>query len=128
MARNRGTPKPNLRDLSRKTLSAEEVSHLLSALNNPGQPPVLTAIYGGSIVEHEVEQRIRPRIGRNDPDTWKLLTSESGPLGTFHEKILLGYSLRAFDESVRRNLDIVRNIRNAFAHTRTLTCTSIMIL
>jgi hypothetical protein len=119
MARNRVNPKPKLRDLSKKTLSEEEVGQLLEALNNPRQAPVLTAIYGASIVEHDLEQLLRPRIGRNDSATWELLTSEAGPLNTLHQKILIGYAIGAFGEFVRRNLDVVRNIRNAFAHTRT---------
>jgi hypothetical protein len=100
-------------------LSDEEVRQLLEALNNPRQPPLLTAIYGASIVEHEVENLIRPRLGRDDPNTWSSLTNDTGPLGIFHAKIVMGYALWAFDASVRRNLDIVRRIRNAFAHTRT---------
>ena len=63
MARHRGKPKPRLRDLSKKTLSEEEIDELLAALNKPRQPPLLTAIYGAkSIVEYEVEQLIRSRI------------------------------------------------------------------
>jgi hypothetical protein len=86
----RGSLKPKLRDLSKKILSEEETGQLLEALNNPRQPPVLTAIYGASIVEHDLEQLLRPRIGRNDSATWELLTSEAGPLNTLHQKILIG--------------------------------------
>ena len=118
MARNRGRAKPKLRDLSRKILSEREVQELLAVLDCPRQPPVLTAVYGASIVEYELENLICPRIGRGDPNTWASLTDDRGPLNSFHTKIIMGYALRAFDDAVRENLDIVRTVRNAFAHTR----------
>jgi hypothetical protein len=46
------------------------------------------------------------------------MTGDRGPLSTFSNKILMGHALRIYDENTRCNLDIVRNIRNAFAHSK----------
>jgi hypothetical protein len=54
---------------------------------------------------------------------WKLLTTDNGPLHSFFSKILVGYALRLYDNDMRRNLDVVRNVRNTFAHTRVLDIT-----
>jgi hypothetical protein len=43
-----------------------------------------------------------------------------GPLRDFHSKIIIGHALSSFDVEMRLNLNIVRDIRNAFAHSRTL--------
>jgi hypothetical protein len=45
------------------------------------------------------------------------LTDNSGPLNTFHQKITLGRALRLYGPDTQHNLDYIRAIRNAFAHS-----------
>lgn len=116
MPRNRGQRKPTLRDLSRQPLSHDEVIALLQALKN--NPPIVTAILGAGLIEHQLDVLVRTRFKKQDDDTWITLTDENGPLGTFHKKIAAGYAFSIYDESWRRNLDVIRAVRNAFAHTR----------
>jgi hypothetical protein len=40
----------------------------------------------------------------------------NGPGGTFSNKIIIGHALGIFGDRTRQNLDIIRTIRNAFAH------------
>ena len=40
-----------------------------------------------------------------------------GPLSTFSAKIDLAFALGIFDEKTRKNLHVIRKIRNAFAHS-----------
>jgi hypothetical protein len=48
------------------------------------------------------------------------LTDPTGPLRDFSSKIVLGYAPGRYEEEVANNLYTVRDIRNAFAHARTL--------
>src|ERR1017187_321469 len=63
---------------------------------------------------------LRRKLDRRDEKTWDDLTGDNGALGTFHKKIQMGYALRIYNEETRQNLDIVRAVRNAFAHTKVL--------
>ena len=42
----------------------------------------------------------------------------NGPLATFSNKILVGYALGLFGSVFRHDLDLIRELRNGFAHTR----------
>jgi hypothetical protein len=50
-------------------------------------------------------------------DSYNDLFGLNGPMGTFDLKIRMGYLLKIFGQETRGNLDIIRVIRNAFAHT-----------
>ncbi|MDE2167000.1 MAG: hypothetical protein KGJ66_11775 [Alphaproteobacteria bacterium] len=44
----------------------------------------------------------------------------AGHLSTFSSKIAAGYAFALYDDATRKNLEIVRDIRNAFAHSKKL--------
>jgi hypothetical protein len=114
---SRGKPKPKLRDLSREHASAEESTAIVMAAQEEGQP-IAAAILGAAIVEQELEALLRRRLGCKDDDEWGRLVGEMGPLGTFYRKIAMGRTLRMYEEDVKDNLDIIRSIRNVFAHAK----------
>jgi hypothetical protein len=120
-SRNRRA-KPKLADLSRGTPSLEEHNVLRTAfkeaVGTKEGTHLTTAILGAAFPEIELENAIRRRLQRNDDDTWNSLTDEGGPLGTFSSKILIGYALKLYGEDMRKNLNIIRKIRNVFAHTK----------
>jgi DNA-binding MltR family transcriptional regulator len=116
MGRNRGKPKMKLRDLSQLPPTVEEQMAMLTALCEG--PPIARAIIGAVMVEHELERLLRRRFSRNDDVTWRELVSERGPLGTFSQKITIGYAFSIYNDETRTNLDVVRSIRNAFAHAK----------
>ena len=108
-----------LRDLSRIPPTFEERAAVREALNNNASP-ITIAILGSSIVEHELETELRSFFRRSDDETWKLLTGDTGPLGTFNQKIIAAYGFGIVDEVYKKALDAIRQIRNAFAHTKRL--------
>jgi hypothetical protein len=57
------------------------------------------------------------RVLEWDETTYGHLTSAEGPAGSFAQKIHLGRALRIYGEDTQHNLDYIRLIRNAFAHT-----------
>lgn len=118
-SRNRGKPKPTLRDFSRIPLTQEERTAVREALRD-NESPIATAILGATIVEMELETELRNRFTRKDDDTWKDLTGEVGPLGTFHQKIIAAYGFRILDNVLLDGMNTVRQIRNAFAHSKRL--------
>ena len=118
-SRNRGRPKSTLRDLSRTPLTSEERSAVREELQ-VNRSPIVTAILGAAIVEHELEIELRARFRRKDDDTWKVLTGDFGPLGTFNQKIIAAYGFGILNDTMKDGLDTVRSIRNAFAHSKRL--------
>jgi DNA-binding MltR family transcriptional regulator len=117
MRKGKGKQKPNLRDLSNISLTSEEERELAKAAGHPN--PTVTAIMAAVLVEHELEGLLRRRF-RKDGDTWLDLTGDNGPLGTFDKKIKTAHALGICDDITRKNLNIIRNIRNAFAHSKKL--------
>ena len=115
---SRGRKKQKLRDLSRAIPTGDEVIELGRSLVNAH--PTAAGILGAVIVEHDIETLLRDRLARNDDQLWLQLTEDNGPPGTMFRKIQLARALRIIDEPTRHNMHIVRNIRNAFAHSKRL--------
>lgn len=115
-SRNRGKPKPKLRYFSLEHPSEEEMKAVNDVLFNG--PPIVVAIIGAAMVETELEVLLRRRLTRRDDETWKRVAGDSGPLHTLDHKITLGHALGIFDDCARENLNIIRTIRNAFAHAK----------
>jgi hypothetical protein len=118
-SRNRGKTKMKLRDLSRLRLDPKESEELGAALGAM-QNPISTAILGAVMVEHDLETLLRTRFKRKDDETWALLLTDNGPLNSFFSKIVAGYAFGLYNDKFRDDLHIVRNIRNAFAHSKKL--------
>jgi hypothetical protein len=118
-SRNRGKSKPKLRDLGRKLPTTEEAMEVFRAARIDSDP-ITAAILGAVLVESELEALLRHRLKRQSDTEWAELVADNGPLSTFHRKILLGRALRLYGEEVNHNLNIIRNIRNTFAHAKKL--------
>jgi len=71
-------------------------------------------------IEHELETLLRRRLQRKDQATWERLLEDQGPLRSFHSKIELAYALGTVNEETRKYLNVVRAVRNAFAHSKKL--------
>jgi hypothetical protein len=104
--------------LSREHPTDEEQNALVDAMAHGS--PVATAILGAAFVEFHLERAIRRRLPRNDDVTWKELITDKGPLGTLSMKIMMGHALRIYGDDLRDNLDIMRAVRNVFAHAKKL--------
>ncbi|WP_156795653.1 hypothetical protein [Bradyrhizobium icense] len=120
MSRNRGKKTREKRDLLTRELSLEERSAMLDALL---KPPIAISygIIGALTVEHELELLIKSRLRKISQKEWEaILSDKEGPLGSFDRKIKFANYLGLLDEQIRANLDIIRNVRNRFAHTKRL--------
>ena len=106
-------------DISRTPPTLEELEALTHYLGKDELHPITAAILGAVLVEHELENQLRRRLKCSD-DAWSELLSDIGPLRTFHSKIAMGRALRMYNDDVRFDLNIVRNVRNQFAHSKKL--------
>ena len=75
-----------------------------------GAAVVLTAIVERSL-EHLIKRELRPE-GVND------LFQFNGPVGTLSNKIKMAYSLKLLGSKTKHDLEIIRALRNVFAHSR----------
>ncbi len=74
------------------------------------------AIITSAWAERALERAIISYFPKLDACTFKKLTSSEGPLSSFFVKIHLGFAFGLLDKQNRDNLDIIRSIRNVFAH------------
>lgn len=119
-SRNRGKKKSKLRDYSHLALTEEEKEALAAAAHSIEQHPIVTAILGCTLVEHELDSLLRAKFKKRDDDTWRELQSETGPLRSFSAKIAIGHVLGVYKDKIQHDLNVVRVIRNAFAHSKKL--------
>ena len=78
-------------------------------------------LVGASILEYALERAIASRL--REPETQAdldVMFAERGFLGTLNEKIWAAYFLKIIGPSTRRDLDLVRRIRNIAAHDMNL--------
>lgn len=62
-----------------------------------------------------IESRLRPKFNSEDHN---LLFDFNAPLGTFSAKTLVPYAFGMFGPDTKHDLDMVRILRNGFAHCR----------
>src|SRR5258708_23974756 len=74
------------------------------------------AILLAAEVELYLELALLIRLPNNDPDTIKILVGRDGPLGSFFAKIHLAFAMGLITTDQCHDLNIIRTVRNAFAH------------
>ncbi|ESX87004.1 hypothetical protein [Mesorhizobium sp. LNJC405B00] len=77
-------------------------------------------ILAATNVEDMLELRILEKLPalRVDETARKSVFEQDGPVSTFSRKILMAYSMGIIDKPYRKLIDLVREIRNACAHSR----------
>lgn len=91
----------------------------ISELRN--QPDHIAAIVAGTILEGALEKSLAGRMRRMTAKDHNEIF-HSGPLRNFQPKILLGQALSLYGPNTTKELQVLADIRNSFAHTvRTVT-------
>jgi hypothetical protein len=111
---NKGTTQPHN--------SPTHVGRKIGPTRRATKPEAISiAIIGALVVEHEIEESIRRRFQKITDDEWlALLADESGPVSTFDRKVKLAKCFGIFDPAMKSNFDIIREVRNLFAHSKRL--------
>lgn len=73
------------------------------------------AIIGTAWLEEQLQVAIKSRL-EDDKATWSRLFENSGPIATFSARIDLARLLGIVDQDVYSDLQMIRKIRNDFAH------------
>lgn len=102
-----------LRDLSRQGLTLSELF-----IPRPDRDDRSCAIVLGAALDAELEEQIQSRMVELEAAEIKGLFGEGSPLGSFAAKVKIGYAFGVFGPRTRSDLDLIRQIRNAFAHAR----------
>ena len=105
-----------LSQLTRRAPSTIEFLEVLGELHSESERSA--AIIGAAFVEDALQRallsRMRSSLGSEDR---RRLFGANGPLSTFSGKIIIGYATHLIGPRTRDDLDCIREIRNAFAHT-----------
>ena len=75
-----------------------------------------SAIIGGSYLEECVTRALRQHLGNPGGSSQKWLFESPGPLSTFESKLRLARVTGLFSEEFFRDLVVLKNVRNWFAH------------
>lgn len=71
-----------------------------------------------TVIEDVLAEQIRGKMGWLSADERSRLFGPDGPLGTFSALIRMAHALGVIDRDLMRACDIVREMRNACAHSR----------
>lgn len=78
------------------------------------------AIVGATILEARLEERLKHTLNdlviKERQTLHTRMFNNAGPLGTFSARINIAYMCGIFEESVWRDLNLIRDLRNDFAH------------
>ncbi len=75
------------------------------------------AIVVAAVIDRYLEWAILEALDRKDDKTRRNLTSNGGALDGFFSKIHLAYAMGLINRQKRNELDLIRRIRNTFAHS-----------
>jgi DNA-binding MltR family transcriptional regulator len=107
--------KPSLKKLGREIPTIDEFNQIDREVLTAHDRAV--AILLVSQVERFLEMTIISHLFRQDDNTIYLLIARDGPLSSFYSKITLGYAMGFITDPEKDDLNNLREIRNAFAHT-----------
>jgi hypothetical protein len=105
-----------LRRLAVQPFTDDNFRAVLDSLK--GESDRAAVIIAGSLLEDELGKLIGKVMRQLAADDRQRLFGFDGPVGTFSNRILLAYALRLIDSNDRRQLDLLREMRNACAHSR----------
>jgi len=91
-----------------------EIQEQANAENNDRGAAILIATNLENALEYAIEKNLQLFEEQHE----EVFLFFDAPAGTFNRKIILGSAVKIIGPQARLNLDIVRLIRNAFAHAR----------
>jgi hypothetical protein len=106
-----------LRRLSRQRLDPDQIDDFLIEINS-GTDRAVAVVWGG-LVEDALRDKITKKISHLNSDEISNLFDSSGPLSTFGGKIIVAYGSGFITKEQERELYILKEIRNVFAHALT---------
>jgi DNA-binding MltR family transcriptional regulator len=106
----------SLRRLTRLPPEGRELSQVWDEINK--QHHRAAAIMAGAMVESALEGLLDRLFVELSDDEYQTLFDYPGSLSSFGSKIMVGYAAGFYDKTLKKDLDIIRVVRNAFAHAK----------
>jgi hypothetical protein len=107
----------SLRDFTNRRPSSDEAHRLFHELiDDPNHRAA--GIAGAAYLESSLEDAITFKLRKIGAQSADELFRGDAPLGTFSAKIRFAFSIGLFGERTRNDFDCIREIRNAFAHSK----------
>ena len=103
-----------LRQLIRRPATLPEVNGLFVALRRGDDRTA--AILGATLIDDLLKSALLSKFRHLTGDETDRLFGPDQPLGSFSAKIKLAYAMGVCDRKDAQNLEVIRAIRNAFAH------------
>lgn len=100
--------------ISRGNLKPERMSNIFQELNNSSDRAA--AIVGGALVETFLTDALLSHLHKDKKITDQLFQT-TGALGAFATKIHLGLLIGMYSKAVHKELLVIKDIRNRFAHS-----------
>jgi hypothetical protein len=105
-----------LRKLTRKLPQDHDLQAAMNAVFGEAEDRT-TVIMAASLLELQLRLAISSQLSTNDERLTEAIYTDNGPLSTFSSKILMARAMGIIGEKTATNLDRIRQIRNAFAHS-----------
>ena len=113
---SKGRKKPSLQRLTRERWTPDDYDKVAGELLEGSDRA--SAIIGAAIAEDALVDALVSRFQKMATDDIdKLFYAETAPLQTFSAKIRIGHAMGIYGLKLRAQLDIIRTVRNAFAHS-----------
>jgi len=94
--------------------TTEQISAFMEELKH--QTDRGAGIVAAAVAEDVLTGVLRRRLVEMSNTRWDALFGRMRPLGTFSAKIELGAAIGIYDDTLRRVLNMIRDVRNHFAH------------
>ena len=114
--RKRSTLVSALKKRSQGSPTREELHAITAEIQ--GSSDRACALVWGALVEDALRRAITLCLDRLNEAEADDFFGENGPAGTFSNKIKIGYALKIYARQAKDDLNIIREIRNAFAHSQ----------
>jgi DNA-binding MltR family transcriptional regulator len=103
-----------LRKLIRDVPPPADVKLILDNLDKESDRSA--ALVASSLLDTTLERVLRHSMTRKDRELNNQLFQQRGPLGDFYSKVIIANAFGVISEKMAAELNIIRNIRNVFAH------------
>jgi DNA-binding MltR family transcriptional regulator len=105
-----------LKKISRENIAPEEFKDFLDNLSTEGDRGA--AILAATMLEALLEELLTTKMRPLNKSQKSVLFDGDSPLATFSAKIKIAHAFSIISDDVCANLDLIREIRNAFAHAK----------
>jgi len=105
------------RQIGACTMGCRKGRNLTSDLDPNNANDRATALVTATRLEHEIERAIQTHFVQLSEDQISALFDGDGPLSNLAAKVRLAHALGIFGKRTKTDLDIIRNVRNVFAHS-----------